>query len=172
MLTARRRCSRLASMPIGGNEAEWLTRKKRIDTKLRSVNPPWQIIPWHNGLDTSELSCHAVTEFPTENGPADYAFFVTGVLLGINEAKKVTVNPQNVLEQAKRYSSGAFQGVGNWNGYRVPFLFASNGEIIWFLDVRGDKPVSRQLANFHTADALEAMFAFDPKPAHAWLLDT
>src|SRR6266487_2121986 len=79
MLTARRRCSRLASMPIGGNEAEWLTRKKRIDTKLRSLNPPWQIIPWHDGLDTSKLSCHAVTEFPTASGPADYAFFVSGV---------------------------------------------------------------------------------------------
>ena len=120
------------------NEAEWLTRKKRIDTKLRSLNPPWQIIPWYDGLDTSKLSCHAVTEFPTESGPADYAFFVNGVLLGINEAKKVTVNPQNVLEQAKRYPSGAFQGVGNWNGYRVPFLYATNGEIIWHLDVRQD----------------------------------
>lgn len=26
------------------NEAEWQTRKKRIDTKLRSLNPAWQII--------------------------------------------------------------------------------------------------------------------------------
>jgi len=26
------------------NEAEWLTRKKRIDTRLRALNPPWQII--------------------------------------------------------------------------------------------------------------------------------
>src|ERR1051325_7872418 len=153
------------------NEAEWLTRRKRIDTRLRSLNPPWQIIPWHEGLDTSKLTCHAVTEFPTESGPADYAFFVNGVLLGINEAKKVTVNPQNVLEQAKRYSSGAFERIGNWHGYRVPFLYASNGEIIWFLDVRGDKPVSRTVANFHTGQALEAMFAFDRKPAHDWLLD-
>ena len=154
------------------NEAEWLTRKKRIDTKLRSLNPAWQIIPWHVGLDTTKLICHAVTEFPTANGPADYAFIVNGLFLGINEAKKVSVNPQNVLEQAKRYSSGAFQGVGNWNGCRVPFLFSSNGEIIWFLDARGEKPISRQIANFHTGPALEAMFAFDPKPAHAWLLDT
>ena len=157
---------------MGGNEAEWLTRKKRIDTKLHSLNPAWQIIPWHDGLDTSKLTCHAVTEFPTANGPADYGFFVNGSFLGITEAKRVTVNPQNVLEQAKRYSSGAFNGPANWNGYRVPFLFASNGEIIWFLDVRGDKPISRPIANFHTGPALEALFAFNPKPAHAWLLDT
>ena len=138
-------------MPMGGNEAEWLTRKKRIDTKLRSLSPQWQIIPWHDGLDTSKLTCHAVTEIPTANGPADYGFFVNGVFLGITEAKKVTVNPQNVLEQAKRYSSGALNGPGNWNGYRVPFLFASNGEIIWFLDVRGRKPVSCLYHSAHGA---------------------
>jgi type I restriction enzyme R subunit len=141
-------------MSTGGNEAEWLTRKLRIDTKLGALNPPWQIIPWHAGLDTSKLACHAVTEFPTENGPADYALFVDGIFIGIIEAKKVTVNPQNVLEQAKRYASGAFNGPGNWKGFRVPFLYATNGEIIWHLDVRPDKPVSRTLVNFHTAPAL------------------
>ncbi|MBE0545897.1 MAG: DEAD/DEAH box helicase family protein [Verrucomicrobia bacterium] len=154
------------------NEAEWLTRKKRIDTKLRSLNPAWVMVPWRDGLHTSQLNCHAVTEFPTANGPADYALFVNGQLLAISEAKKVTVNPQNVLEQAKRYSLGVFNGPGNWNGYRVPFLYATNGEIIWFLDVRGERPVSRQVSNFHTGPALESLFAFDPKPAHAWLLDT
>ena len=86
------------------HEAEWQTRKNRIDSKLRNLNPPWQIVPWRDGLDTTALSCHAVTELPTENGPADYALFVGGKLLGISEAKKVTVNPQNVLEQAKRYA--------------------------------------------------------------------
>jgi hypothetical protein len=63
-----------------------------------------------------------------------------------------------VLEQAKRYSKGAFNGPGNWNGFRVPFLFASNGEIIWFLDARDAKPVSRRLSHFHTGPALAAMF--------------
>src|SRR6266536_487442 len=154
------------------NEAEWMTRKLRIDTRLRALNPPWQIIPWRAGLATSNLTCHAVTEFPTANGPADYALFVNGVLLAILEAKKVTVNPQNVLEQAKRYAAGAFQGPGNWNGCRVPFLYATNGEIIWHLDARQHKPVSRPISNFHTAPALEALFAFDQKPAHDWLLDT
>src|ERR1051325_1456240 len=125
------------------NEAEWQTRKQRIDTKLRSVNPPWQIVPWRDGLDISKLTSHAVTEFPTNNGPADYALFVNGLLFGIIEAKKVTVNPQNVLEQAKRYAEGAMHGPGNWNGYRVPFLYSSNGEIIWHLDVRPEKRASR-----------------------------
>jgi len=38
------------------NEAEWQTRKTRIDTRLRSLNPVWQIIPWREGLD---LSCNS-----------------------------------------------------------------------------------------------------------------
>lgn len=154
------------------NEAEWQTRKTRIDTRLRALSPRWKIIPYREGLNFTVLDAHAVEELPTANGPADYGLFVNGRLLGIIEAKKVTVNPQNVLEQAKRYASGAFQGPGNWNGLKVPFLYATNGEIIWFLDARGEKPVSRQLRGFHTMPALEALFAFDPKPAHAWLLDT
>jgi type I restriction enzyme R subunit len=154
------------------NESEWQTRKLRIDARLRSLSPAWEIIPWRAGLDVARLERHIVTEIPTESGPADYGFFVRGLFLAILEAKRAAVNPQNVLEQAKRYSKGAFVGPGNWFGYRVPFLFASNGEIIWFLDVRRDKAASRILAHFHNAPALAEMFAFDPKPAHDWLLDT
>jgi type I restriction enzyme, R subunit len=112
------------------NEPEWLTRKKRIDTKLRSLEPAWKIIPYKEGMDLSGLNRHAVEEFPTANGPADYALFVDGRLLGIIEAKKVAVSPQNVMEQAKRYAAGAFKGTGNWDGLRVPFLYATNGEAI------------------------------------------
>src|SRR5436190_8164318 len=132
------------------DEAEWKTRRDRIDKRLCACNPPWQLIPWKEGLDTSRLTCHAVTEFPTTNGPADYALFVSGALLGILEAKKVTVSPQNVLEQAKRYAAGVVKGCGSWNGFNVPFLLASNGEMIWFLDVRAEMPASRRLNHFHT----------------------
>src|SRR5262249_26436353 len=102
------------SPPTAMDESEWQTRKSRIDTRLRSLNPPWQLLPWKPDLDPSTLTCHAVTEFPTANGPADYALFVSGALLGILEAKKVTVGPQNVLEQAKRYGSGVTNGCGSW----------------------------------------------------------
>ena len=87
------------------SESEWVTRKKRIDSKLKAMNPAWEIIRYKDGLELSRLNRHAVEEFPTDNGPADYALFVDGQLLGIIEAKKVTVNPQNVLEQAKRYAA-------------------------------------------------------------------
>ncbi len=134
-------------------ELEWQTRRERINTKLTALNPCWDIIKYSENLDLTKLTNHAVEEFPTNNGPADYALFVNGKLIGIIEAKKVSVNPQNVLEQAKRYSRGV-SGIGNWNGYGVPFLYASNGESIWFEDVRLPKTLPRLLSTFHTPLAL------------------
>jgi type I restriction enzyme R subunit len=150
-------------------EAEWLTRKKRIDSKLRSPNAKWQIVRYREGMDCTRLEAHAVEEYPTANGFADYALFVGGKLLGVVEAKKVTVSPQNVLEQAKRYSRDVAQGVGNWDGFRIPFLYATNGEIIWFLDVRGEKRVSRTVSNFHTPSALEDLWTSNMTTAYEWL---
>lgn len=154
------------------NEAEWQTRKKRIDARLRSCSPPWKIIRYKEGLDLSTLDAAAVEELPTANGPADYALFVQGKLLGFIEAKKVSVDPQNVLEQAKRYSRGAFRGVGDWQGFHVPFLYSSNGELIWHLDARPEKQIQRKIPHFHSAPALLDRFNFDHKPAFKWLNDT
>ena len=91
-------------------EAEWLTRKSRIDNRLKQKG--WQLVRFSPALDLKALDRTVVEELPTANGPADYALFVKGQLLGIIEAKKVTVNPQNVLEQAKRYAAGVFDAVG------------------------------------------------------------
>src|SRR5207237_3549367 len=104
-------------------------------------------------------------ELPTGNGPADYALFVGGQCLGIVEAKRVAINPQNVLEQAKRYARGVFDAVGQWKDFRVPFLYASNGALVWYLDTRPEKLVSRQLSDFHAQDAPEARFALHPARA-------
>ena len=150
-------------------ELEWQTRRDRINKKLKTLTPAWKIIKHRDGLNTSTLDHHAVEEYPTANGPADYALFVKGKLLGIIEAKKVSVSPQNVLEQAKRYAKGAFDGSGNWNGYRVPFLYATNGEVIWHIDIRNEKNISRQIASFHTADAIEEFFADNRANGLVWL---
>lgn len=149
-------------------ELEWKTRKERIDRKLQNLSQPWKIIRYKEGLDISKLTNHAVEEYPTNNGPADYALFVKGKLLGIIEGKKVRVGPQNVLEQAKRYSRGVENGIGNWRGYRVPFLFASNGEVIYYLDVRNEKNLSRKISNFHTPDALEEFYNLDKTQCFRW----
>ena len=152
-------------------EAEWLTRKSRIDTRLKQRG--WKLVRFSPELNLNGLDKIAVEELPTANGPADYGLFVGGQLLGIIEAKKVAVNPENVLEQAKRYARGVPAAAGEWNGFRVPFLYASNGTLIWYLDARPAKPISRTLSDFHTPNALAARFADDRSAvASTYLLDT
>lgn len=143
---------------MASQELEWQTRKERIDRRLRSLSSPWIIEKHHPFLDTAQLTNHAIEEYPTENGPADYALFVKGKLLGIIEAKKVSVNPQNVLEQAKRYSKGTNTEIGNWGEYGVPFLYSTNGEYIWHIDIRNPKNLSREIADFPTPEGLKESF--------------
>ena len=126
----------------------------------------------HPRFKTSELTCHAVEEYPTLNGPADYALFVNGNLFGILEAKKVAVDPRNVLEQAKRYAAGCSNTIGRWGGFNVPFLFASNGTKIWFADVRDKNYYSRELLDFHSADSLQEMLAKDNAHSRKWFKKT
>lgn len=132
------------------NEKE--TRKKRIDPLLRSAG--WAILPYDATKTLLMYRRCAVEEFPTDNGPADYALCVNGEMLGIVEAKKLTLGPQNVLTQAERYSKGATINPMNFAGYRVPFLYSTNGEVIWHDDVRHPQHRSRRVAAFHTPQAL------------------
>lgn len=152
------------------SENEWQTRKRRIDGQLVALG--WPIVPFSGRLDLDSLPAAAIEEYPTASGPADYALFVRGRLLGIVEAKKVTVNPQNVLEQAKRYAAGVPITVGSWDGLRVPFLYATNGTIIWHLDARQPKRVSREIKDFHTPEALVELLMRTVGPAATWLADT
>jgi hypothetical protein len=66
----------------GVPDAEALTAE--IDTRLRAVQPSWKIIRYRDGLDLSALHCVAVEEFPTANGPADYACAFVVVTLFVN----------------------------------------------------------------------------------------
>ena len=150
------------------NELEWRTRRERIDPVLRARG--WVITPFREDFVFSELTNHAVTEFETANGPADYVFFVNGRPLGVVEAKKVSLGPQNVLTQAERYSKGYVRSPFDFRGYRVPFLYSSNGEVFWFHDIRHALNQSRQIAGFPTPAALEELLGHEFDAACAKLL--
>lgn len=150
------------------SESEAKTRKQRIDTKLTSSLLNWKIIPHKQGLDESTLDAHAVEEYPTETGPVDYALFVKGQLLGMIEAKKLAIGAENVLGQAKRYSKGVPNTIGQWREYKVPFLYSSNGELIFHLDVRKKESISHQIADFHSPQALLDKFNRDTEQAEKW----
>jgi len=148
-------------------ESEKITRKKRIDQQLKATG--WLIVTYFEGMVLSDLTNHAIEEFQTNNGPADYALVVNGKLLGVVEAKKLEVGAANVLEQAKRYSKGTNKTIGEWNQYHVPFLYSSNGELIYYLDARENKNLSRQIFGFHTPNAMESLFNSNRKTAIQWL---
>jgi len=93
-------------------ESEWQTRKKRIDIRLGECG--WQIVPYNPGISSTVYTHHAVQEYPTENGSADYALFYEGRIVGIIEAKRLSLGPQNVLVQAQRYAKG-IRSYALWN---------------------------------------------------------
>ncbi len=140
-------------------ESERHTRQRRIDPKLKAAD--WKVAPYKESSPLSQYQNTGIEEYPTSNGPADYGLCVDGRLLGIVEAKKLTLGPQNVLTQAERYSRGAADNPLNFDGYRVPFLYSTNGEVIWFRDARNSLNRSRKVARFHTPNALRELFSHD-----------
>src|SRR4051794_37709441 len=127
----------------GPVEPEALTRTKRIDPLVRAAG--WTIVPSNDSTDVAKYDRHAVTEFPTANGPADYALVLNGVVVGIIEAKKLPVGPHGALTQAERYSRGMEGGPFDFGGFRAPFLYSTNGEVLHFHDARESLNVSRRV---------------------------
>ncbi len=135
----------LPGMGDNSEEREWKTRKKRIDPRLDALGWKW------GKAGTSSVLPFRTEEEETDNGPADYALWLNSrQLVGVVEAKKVTVGPQNVLTQAERYARGVRGSKFNFEGLRVPFLYSTNGEVFWFHDVRHPLNLSRRVANLHT----------------------
>lgn len=162
-----KKCSADISNNKQFNFTEKQTRQKLIDLKLNKQG--WEIIDFKDDLNLENLDNVAVRELPTKDGFADYALFVKGNLLGIIEAKKISVGSKNVIEQAKRYSKDVIQGSGIWREYKVPFLYATNGETIHFLDIRNETNIQRELLEFHNAVALDEKFQQEKINFKTWL---
>ncbi len=134
-------------------ESEQRTRKKRIDPKLDAAG--W---PLPRG---GKLRAFRSEEEETNNGPADYALWLEDRVVGVVEAKKLTVGPQNVLTQAERYARGLQDSKFDFDGYGCPFLYSTNGEVTWFHDVRHPLNRSRKVARFHTPEAFRELLGRD-----------
>src|SRR5260370_10772265 len=148
------------------SESESATRMKRIDPLLPAAG--WPVSPFDQSKHAARFTRHARTEFPTDNGPADYALFVAGRPLGVVEVKKVTLGRQNALSQAERYARGMTGAAFDFGGLHVPFLYSTNGEVLWFHDVRHPRNASRRIAAFHSPAALQEMLGRDLDTACAW----
>lgn len=150
------------------NEKE--TRKKWIDSKLAKAG--WEkVIPYTTELNLSKLHRVAVAELPTNDGFADYALYLNGQVCAIVEAKKLGLGPQNVLQQAHRYAMTLRDAPSTSYGYKTPFVYSTNGEVIWFEDLRENQSRSRPVKEFHTPLAIEEMVNSERTKGLEWLLD-
>jgi type I restriction enzyme R subunit len=140
-------------------ESERKTRKQRIDPHLKAAG--WSVVACSSDDPTSYSSALAVEEFPTSAGPADYALIGDRQVVGVVEAKKLSLGAQGVLVQAERYSNGFDQEPRYQGEFGVPFLYSTNGEETWFHDVREALNRSRRVSHFHTPGALEEMLTRD-----------
>lgn len=127
----------------------------------------------------------AIAEWPTANGPADYALFVGTMLVGVVEAKRRRKNISAAIDQSERYSVGikvsadfSFAG-GPWGDHHVPFVFAANGRSylkqietesgIWFRDTRRSANHRRALVNWPTPEGLSGLLEVNQDAADAAL---
>lgn len=85
-------------------KSEYVTRKQIVDAKLRAAG--WAVVKFDQNKPLSKYDRCAIEEYPTEAGPADYALCVHGEILGIVEAKKLSLGPQNVLSQVENIPTG------------------------------------------------------------------
>lgn len=130
-----------------------------IDEQLRKVG--WEAdtrnLRYSKGTRPEKGRNLAIAEWKTnsevgDNGFVDYALFVGTKLVGVIEAKASYKNISSVIDyQCKDYAKNICEEdkkylIGTWNGFRVPFIFATNGKTynkqlemmsgIWFLDLR------------------------------------
>jgi type I restriction enzyme R subunit len=94
-----------AAQKIDLGEAE---TRLLIDQQLRDRG--WEAdtktLRYGEGIRPVKNRNMAIAEWPTKNGPADYALFVGTKLLGLVEAKRQRKNVSAAIDQSERYAAG------------------------------------------------------------------
>lgn len=166
-----------------------------IDDQLRKYG--WEVdtndLRYSKGTRPQKGRNLAIAEFPTDStvtrgGYADYALFVGLKLVAIIEAKKISVDIPSVIDyQCKDYarmikSEHDQYVINDWNGYKVPFVFATNGRKylkqielksgIWFLDLRDGANTPKALQGWFSPEGLMEMLDKDITAANQTLQNT
>jgi hypothetical protein len=150
---------------------------------------------FYRTFDDRNFRSGTFAEWPTPNGPADYALFVGIKCIALVEAKRKRKNVQAAIDQTGRYAQGfvASDGIelpegGPWRfhsgptkepSFCVPFLFATNGRPylkqvetqsgIWFRDARHPTNLRRALSDWPTPEGLTAELNIDRQAAQGRL---
>ena len=142
------------------------TRKRLIDRALEAAG--WRLVSYSHWLGGDRTDADAVEEFLTDAGPGDYLLMLDGKPVADVEAKRLEVGPQNVIEQAKRYARALHDSPYRFGEYRLPFVYATNGELIHTADLRDPLTHSRQISRFHTPTALREFLGRDMGAVYLW----
>ncbi|MGE4299102.1 MAG: type I restriction-modification enzyme R subunit C-terminal domain-containing protein [Desulfovibrionaceae bacterium] len=124
--------------------------RQKIDALL--VAAGW-ILQNKDGFNRNAGPGVAVREFSLPNGPCDYLLFVGGKAAGVIEAKKAGTTLSTVAEQSDRYMAKLPEHLARWADTLI-FDYESNGEEVFFKDMRDPKPRSRRVFAFHRPETL------------------
>lgn len=166
-----------------------------IDDQLKKYG--WEVdtnnLRYSKGARPQKGRNLAIAEFPTDStvtkgGYADYALFVGLKLVAIIEAKKASVDIPSVIDyQCKDYArmikaEHSQYVINDWNGYKVPFVFATNGRKylkqieqksgIWFLDLRDGANTQKAMQGWISPDGFMEMLDKDIATANQVLQNT
>lgn len=166
-----------------------------IDDQLKKYG--WEVdtnnLRYSKGARPQKGRNLAIAEFPTDStvtkgGYADYALFVGLKLVAIIEAKKASVDIPSVIDyQCKDYArmikaEHSQYVINDWNGYKVPFVFATNGRKylkqieqksgIWFLDLRDGANTPKAMQGWISPDGFMEMLDKDIATANQVLQNT
>lgn len=175
---------RRAAEAAGARRVSEAETRYLIDEQLRKVG--WEAdsesLRHARGVRPQAGRNLAIAEWPTDaatgsRGYADYALFAGTRLLGLIEAKAAHKDIPAVLDhQCKDYARHIRAEhlphvVGEWRGFRVPFLFAANGRPylrqheessgIWFQDVRSPAHAPQALHGWMSPAGLEELLERD-----------
>ena len=170
-----------AASSVQLDEAE---TRELIDQQLRQTG--WTVdsanLRHSKGTRPERGKSLAIAEWPSASGPADYVLFLSLTPVAAVEAKRSNIDVSGALQQAKRYSRDFSQPErvqspgGPWSGYRLPFVFSSNGRPYlrqlatrsgtWFCDLRSPNSISHTLDGWYSPEGLNKLLKRDEKQAH------
>lgn len=156
------------------------------DTRVMLIDPMLRKAGWECDTDKLNFKTNktlpqkgrniAIAEWRCGTKWADYALFIGTTLYALVEAKKFATDISTNLEQSKIYANNILQEndltfLGEWNGYKVPFLFSTNGREyleqiktksgVWFLDVRDSYNRPKALPAWYSPKGLEELYKRD-----------
>ena len=128
--------------------------RRNIDKMLEAAG--WHIQNYAE-RDTAAALGVAVREYRLRaDQRADYLLFISGVAIGVIEAKPEGTTLSGALQQADRYRANLPDDLPNRT--RFFFSYASTGVETYFRDIRDPDSRSRQVFTFHTPEALANAF--------------